>query len=117
MAIQKFEDIFACQKAQNLAVDVYSTFRDLKDYGFRDQICRAAVSISNNIAEGFDRSSNADFSRFLCIAIASCSEVRSMVYLASRLDYISDEKKRKLLSQPQEISTIIRDLINSINKS
>ena len=54
MAIQKFEDIFACQKAQNLAVDVYSTFRDLKDYGFRDQICRAAVSISNNAPATFD---------------------------------------------------------------
>ncbi|MGB0368652.1 MAG: four helix bundle protein [Flavobacteriales bacterium] len=117
MAIQKFEDIIAWQKAQDLAVNVYSTFRGAKDFGFRDQICRASVSISNNIAEGFDRSSSADFSRFLYISIASCSEVKSMVYLAFRLDYISDGKKAELLSQSQEISKIIRGLIKSLNKN
>jgi four helix bundle protein len=49
MAIQKFEDIIVWHKAQDLAVDVYSTFKGLKDFGFKDQICRATVSISNNI--------------------------------------------------------------------
>jgi four helix bundle protein len=65
MAIQKFEDIIVWQKGQDLAVEIYALFRDSRDFGFRDQICRATVSISNNIAEGFDRSSNADFKRFL----------------------------------------------------
>ncbi len=68
MGIQKFEDIVAWKKAQDLAVEIYSVFRTSKDYGFKDQICRATVSISNNIAEGFNRSSNADFSRFLYIS-------------------------------------------------
>ncbi|MCF8277434.1 MAG: four helix bundle protein [Flavobacteriales bacterium] len=116
MAIQKFEDIIAWQKAQDLAVDVYETFRDIKDFSFRDQICRAAVSISNNVAEGFDRSSDADFSRFLYFSIASCSEVRSMTYLAEKLGYISEEKQTQLLKQSQEISKILRGLIKSINK-
>lgn len=61
MAIQKFEDIIAWQKAQLLAIEIYTVFSVIKDFGFKDQICRAVVSISNNIAEGFDRSSNADF--------------------------------------------------------
>jgi four helix bundle protein len=82
MKIQKFEDIIAWQKAQNLAVVLYKTFVNLKDYGFKDQMTRAAISISNNIAEGFDRSTDADFSRFLYVAIGSSSEVRSMLYLA-----------------------------------
>jgi four helix bundle protein len=116
MAIQKFEDIIAWQKAQDLAVDVYSEFRNLKDYGFRDQICRASVSVSNNIAEGFDRNSDADFARFLYFAIASCSEVRSMLYLSERLEYVSEEKKSHLLSKSEEVSRIIRGLIKSINK-
>ncbi|MFN6944520.1 MAG: four helix bundle protein, partial [Cytophagaceae bacterium] len=60
MAIHKFEEIIAWQKAQDLAVDIYAIFQKSKDFSFRDQICRAAVSISNNIAEGFDRSSDAD---------------------------------------------------------
>ncbi len=116
MGIQKFEDIIAWQKAQDLPVDVYSEFRNLKDYGFRDQICRASISVSNNIAEGFDRNSDADFARFLYFAIASCSEVRSMVYLAVRLEYISNERKIDLISKSEEVSRIIRGLIKSINK-
>ena len=82
MAIQKFEDIIAWQKAQDFSVIIYSVFGLSKDFGFKDQISRAAISISNNIAEGFDRSSDADFNRFLYIALGSCSEVRSMLYLA-----------------------------------
>lgn len=88
MTITKFEDIIAWQKSQDLAVKIYETFYGINDFGFKNQICRAVVSISNNIAEGFDRSSDADFSRFLYIAIASCSEVKSMIYLANRLNYI-----------------------------
>lgn len=117
MGIQKFEDIIAWQKAQDLAVDVYSEFGSLKDYGFRDQICRASVSVSNNIAEGFDRNSDADFARFLYFAIASCSEVRSMLHLSARLKYVSEEKKSDLLSKSEEVSRIIRGLIKSINKT
>lgn len=114
MAIQKFEDIIAWQKAQEFAVEIYTVFKDLRDFSFRDQVCRAVVSISNNIAEGFDRSSNADFSRFLYIAIGSCSEVKSMLYLAVRLKYISNEQNKQLLEKGNDISKIIRGLIKSI---
>jgi four helix bundle protein len=55
MNIERFEKIIAWQKAQDLAVEIYSNFRITKDYSFKDQICRASISISNNIAEGFDR--------------------------------------------------------------
>jgi four helix bundle protein len=116
MAIQRFEDIIAWQKAQELAVAVYGAFSQSRDFGFKDQICCAAVSVSNNIAEGFDRGSDADFSRFLYISISSCSEVRSMLYLAKRLQYLSEEEKIKLLAQSEEISRIIRGLSKSINK-
>jgi four helix bundle protein len=116
MAIQKFEDIIAWQKAQDLAVDIYFIFQTSKDFSFKDQICRAAVSISNNIAEGFDRSSDADFCKFLYYSIASCSEVKSMLHLAQRLNYISLIQKQKLLTSADEISKIIRGLIKSLNK-
>jgi four helix bundle protein len=90
MKIKSFEEIVAWQKAQNLAVEIYSSFKEVKDFGFKDQIFRAVVSISNNIAEGFDRSSDADFVRFLYISLGSCSEVKSMLYLAVKLNYISE---------------------------
>jgi four helix bundle protein len=115
MAIQKFEDIIAWQKAQEYAIVVYEVVEGLKDFSFRDQIRRAVVSISNNIAEGFDRSSNADFSRSLYIAIGSCSEVKSMIYLAQKLEYIKPLQGEKLLKEGDEISKIIRGLIKSMN--
>src|SRR3990172_6381299 len=110
MAIQKFEDIIAWQKAQDLGVEIYASFHASKDFGFKDQICRAVVSVSHNIAEGFDRSSDADFTRFLYFAIASCSEVKSMLQLAYRLKYISDEQKCSHLDKANEVSKIIRGL-------
>lgn len=71
MAIQKFEDLLVWQKSQDFAISIYESFFDLKDYSFKDQIFRASVSISNNIAEGFERRTNVDFVRFLYIATSS----------------------------------------------
>ena len=116
MAIEKFEDIKAWQKAQDLAVEIYSIFGTFKDFGFKDQICRAVISISNNIAEGFNRSSNADFMRFLYISLASCSEVKSMLYLAERLKYLNLEKRNQLIKSATEVSKIITGLIKSLKQ-
>ena len=114
MAIQRFEDIIAWKKAQDLAVYIYGIFGRSSDFGFRDQICRASVSVSNNIAEGFDRSSDADFSRFLYIALGSCSEVKLMVYLAEKLNYVTNNEKVEILNRGDEISKIIRGLLKSL---
>ena len=116
MKITKFEEIIAWQKAQDLTVDIYSTFKNLKDFSFKDQISRASISISNNIAEGFDRSSDADFRRFLYISLGSCSEVKSMLYLAMRLKYIDRNEMEKLLSDASEISKITHGLVRSLKK-
>lgn len=114
MAIQKFEDIIAWQKGQDLAVLIYSHFKENNDWDFRNQICRASVSISNNIAEGFDRSSNADFKKFLFYSLASCSEVKSMLYLALRLSYIETQQSALLIQQTTEVSKILNGLIKSL---
>lgn len=115
MQIIRFEDIIAWKKGQDLAIEIYGVFKNSKDFGFKDQICRATVSISNNIAEGFDRSSNADFKRFLFISLASCSEVKSMLYLAERLNYIEKDKAELLRQNCIEISQIITGFIKSLN--
>lgn len=115
MRINKFEEIVSWQKSQDLALQLYELFKDNRDYSFKDQICRAAVSISNNIAEGFDRKSDKEFARFLYISSGSCSEVRSMLYLAKNLGYISEEKFVSLKSTTEEISKINKGLIKSIS--
>lgn len=115
MAVKKFEELVAWQKVQDLSVKIYSHFSNIKDFSFRDQIQRASVSISNNIAEGFDRSSNKDFSRFLYMSLGSASEVKSMLYLASRLKLIDGNEFSKLLDSTNEVSKIIRGLIKSLS--
>jgi len=114
MVIRRFEDIIGWQKAQDLAVVIYGLFGGLRDYGFKDQICRAVVSVSNNIAEGFERDSDADFRKYLIIAKGSANEVKSMLYLAARLDYIQSAERELLSDQIDEIRKILSGLIKSL---
>jgi len=72
MRIERFEDIIAWQKAKDLTVQIYSLFENSKDFGFKDQMQRAAVSVMNNIAEGFERKRIKAFTYFLYIAKGSC---------------------------------------------
>ncbi len=116
MAIEKFEDIIGWQKAQDYAVDIYAAFGHLKDFSFKDQVCRASISVSSNIAEGFDRQSNKEFVRFLYIALGSCSETKSLIYLGRRLNYCDEDAQSSLLNKANEICRIIHGLINSMEK-
>lgn len=114
MKIETFEDIIAWQKAKLLTVSVYEHFHGHKDYGFKDQIQRASVSIMNNIAEGFERKGDKEFKHFLFIAKGSCGEVRSMLYLAHELKYISDKNFQEEYMQTVEISKILSGLIKTL---
>ena len=100
-AFKTFEEINAWQNARVLVKDVYAMTRcgDFsKDYGLRDQIQRAAVSICSNIAEGFERRGNKEFINFLWIAKGSAAEVCSQLYHARDLGYITEEKLIDVLS-------------------
>ncbi len=114
MKFDRFEDIVAWQKAKILTISVYNLFSNSKDFGFKDQIQRASVSIMNNIAEGFERKSNNEFKQFLFIAKGSCGEVRSMLHLAKELHKISDEVFSNLYNLSKEISKILSGLIKSL---
>ena len=105
--IARFEDVAAWQGARVLVKAVYhatgqGTFA--RDYGLRDQIQRAAVSIMSNIAEGFERNSDTEFRRFLTIAKASAGEVRSLLYVAADLDYIDAPTSEQLSEQALRLS-------------
>jgi four helix bundle protein len=114
MKIEKFEDIIAWQRSKELVILIYQYFAKSNDFGFRDQIQRAGVSIMNNIAEGFERRTNNEFRHFLFIAKGSCGEVRSMLYLAKELDKISENDFSKLFSLTEETSKILSGLIKTL---
>jgi len=85
IVMKDFEEMEVWRDAQMLAEDVYRDFFKVNDYSFSDQIKRAVVSISNNVAEGAERTTSLEFARFLDIAKGSAGEVRSMYRLAQRL--------------------------------
>src|SRR5687767_9840434 len=114
MKIEKFEDIISWQKSKDLVLLIYKVFGKNKDFGFTNQITRAVISISNNIAEGFERKSNAEFTKFLYIAKGSCGEVRSMSSIAFDLHYISKEEFLKINDLSVEISKLISGLIKTL---
>ena len=115
-AFKDFEEIIAWQKAIDLSAGIYLRFRDHKDFGFRDQILRASVSVSNNIAEGFDRGSNTEFRRFLRIARSSCNEVRSMIILGQRIGYLTEQEVVVLRLECMRLNGTILSLMKSMRE-
>ena len=111
MKIERFEEIIVWQKAKELSLFVYLHFQSNKDYGFKDQIQRASVSIMNNIAEGYERKSNTEFKQFLFIAKGSCGEVRSMLHLALELKYLSKKEFDDFYNLAIEISKMLSAFI------
>ena len=114
MMIEKFEDVIAWKKSKELVMNIYKQFNQCRDYSYKDQIQRAAISIMNNIAEGFERRTNKELINFLYIAKGSSGEVRSMLYLARELNYITDIENEKLMISCVEISRILAGFIKSL---
>lgn len=116
MKISKFEDIIAWQKARQLNVLLYKHLRTNHDYYFKDQILRASLSIMNNIAEGFGRKSEKEFVHFLSIAIGSCNEVRSMLYIGLDFNHFNSQTFSQLFNLATETGCVINGLSRSITK-
>ncbi len=117
--IEKFEDLIAWQKARELTKHIYAITGKKPfsvDFGLREQIQRAAVSIMSNLAEGFERGSSSEFHQFIVIAKASCAEVRSQLYTALDISYITKEEFNVVNDLAVEVSRIIGGLKVSVNK-
>jgi four helix bundle protein len=118
--VKRFEDLIAWQKARKLTMSIYEmtgNSRFSKDFGLRDQIRRAAVSVMSNIAEGFERVGKAEFNRFLVMAKASCAEVRSQLYVALDIGYIKQEQFNEIHNKADEVARIIGGLRKMINST
>lgn len=118
--IERFEDIKAWQLSRELVKKIYAVSGDSgfsKDFGLRDQIRRASVSVMSNIAEGFERYTDSEFARFLVMARGSTAEVRSQIYIAFDLNYISEKEFLSLKEDCEIISRHIWNLIKYLKGS
>jgi len=115
-----FEDLPVWQNARELASLVYKTSAEgklSKDYGLRNQIQKAVVSVSSNIAEGFERGSKREFIQFLYIAKGSCGELRSQMYIAKDLGYLSNSDSDTLIKSASNTSKQINGFIKYLKAS
>ncbi len=119
--VYNFEDLVIWKMSKDVVKSIYQYSKEINDFGFRDQIQRAAVSIMNNISEGFQRNKfskdHKQFLNFLNISYGSCAEVRNMLYLAEEINYISTDVSKELRNRIIEIECKIEALVNKLQKS
>jgi len=115
--VERFEDLKVWKEAVEIAVDIYSVCKEGKlktDFGTKDQLQRAAMSISNNIAEGYEYDNTADFIRFLKYAKGSAGELRNQIYVLNRIGYVNDEfkteKSETLIALSKQLASFIKYL-------
>lgn len=120
MGYQSFKDLRVWQGAKELSVKIYtltSAGKFIKDFGLREQLQRASISIPSNIAEGYERNSHKDFIRFLLIAKGSLSELRTQLEIAYEIGYIKKDRFESLDEQCKKLGAMMTNLIKARRKS
>jgi four helix bundle protein len=118
--IDRIEDIIVWQKAKSLTVEIYKASNHgnfARDFGLRDQIRRAAVSIPSNIAEGFGRGGNKEFLQFLSIAKGSLYELKTQLIIANEIGYLDNEIFIKISNDSDEVGKMLTSFMNYLSNS
>ena len=110
----KFESLRVWIKSKDLSVSVYLHFSDTRDFGFKNQITKSCLSISSNIAEGVERSTNRDKSQFLRIAKGSCSEFKAQTIIGIEIGYINQELGKQWLGEAEDIGKMLAGFIRKL---
>lgn len=110
-----FEKLLVWQRSKQLAVELYQALVDCRDFGFKGQITRAAVSIPSNIAEGMERWGQREKVWFLSVAKASCAELRTQLMIASEIGYLPPRLAHGWINEVRELSKMLAGLINKIS--
>ncbi|MGP0171950.1 four helix bundle protein [Pseudomonas sp. NCHU5208] len=110
-----FEKLDVWQRSKSLAVQIYRGLQDCRDYGFRDQLGRSALSIPSNIAEGMERGSGKEKCHYLRIAKGSCAELRTQLMIGSEIGYVPASLAAQWIQETRELSRMLSGLINRIS--
>ena len=120
MKIRKFEDIESWKRARQLTNQIYQTTgtgKFARDFGLKDQVRRASISIFSNIAEGFERGGDKEFLQFLAMAKGSCGEVRAQLYIAFDQGYLAQDVFEGLAKNTVEIGQLISGFMKYVSNS
>lgn len=111
-----FEKLQVWQRSARLSAELYKNLRDLRDFGFKDQITRSGLSVPSNIAEGMSRGTPKDKHRFLVIAKGSCAELRTQLYIGIDIGYIDSAIGNPWLKETREIASMLSGLMATLSK-
>lgn len=120
MRIQRFQDLQIWRSSINIVKEIYTltdSGKFSRDFGFRDQIRRASVSISSNIVEGFEKNSNNEFIRFLKIAKGSTGEVKNQIIVAFEIGYLTKKEHDNVYAQLEILAKQTASLISYLEKT
>lgn len=113
MEIKSFEDLGVWQRSFKLAVDVFEVTKLDKNYVIKDHLVKTALSVPSNIAEGFERSSNKEYIRFLDISKGSSGELRTQLMFAKAVNIIENSKAEEMITECREVGKMLGGLIKS----
>ena len=112
----KCKNLDIWKRSSKICSEIYLYFKECKDYGFKDQITRSALSIPSNIAEGVEKISDKDTMKFLDIARGSIAEVQTQIYIGIKIEYIENKIGLEWIDEYEEISKMITSFINYMKK-
>lgn len=112
--MESFESLDVWRRSSRLSVQLYKNLSACRDYGFRDQITRAALSVPSNIAEGYERGSTKDYLRFLRIAKGSAGELRTQLYIGREAGFVSEALAQDWLAAITEISKMLQGMVRTL---
>lgn len=115
MKDETFEKLVVWRRSYALSIEIYRLLEGCRDWGFKDQITRSANSIADNIAEGAERPSKAEYRQFVGYAKGSAGEARSQVMRARALGYMAPEVSDSLIDELREISRMLHGLYESLS--
>lgn len=113
MEIKSFEDLGVWKRSFNLAVDIFEVTKQDKNYVVKDHLIKTALSVPSNIAEGFERSSNKEYIRFLDISKGSSGELRTQLMFAKAVNIIETSKAEEMITECREVGKMLGGLIKS----
>ena len=112
-----FEGLDVWKRSSRLCVELYRELKDSREWGFRDQITRSALSVPSNIAEGYERSSRREYVQFLRIAKGSCGEMRTQLYIGKEAGLIESSRAQGMIEEATAIGRMLGAMIGKLSRS
>ncbi len=106
-----FEDLEVWKRSARLSVTLYQQTKELREFGFRDQLTRSGLSVPSNIAEGFERDSDAEIARFLTIAKGSAGELRTQILIGIEAGFLDRQDGLKWADEARQLGRMLAALI------